>query len=277
MSEYEYGQKEPMENEAMVRTLDTQARAIWPQEKEFLKRIFNRPGLDVLDVGCGTGEISSRVSMEFSTNRVVGIDIAETHIRRAQQRFGHVAGLTFQQANGSKIPFENDRFDISICRHLLHAIPDPASILKEMIRVTKPNGWLYTLAEDYGMLFFYPTKYDADEFFGVYGNKAAAKTGSDLRQGRKMPAVLASLKCTDIEANYICIDTLRVDRNLLADIFVNWRDGFEAWISQNSGASLEEVHTRFNDIIDCTRNKDGYAAWLIPSVSARVTEEAKST
>lgn len=75
--------------------------------------------------------------------------------------------------------------------------------------------------------------------------------------------------------NYLCIDTLQVDRNLLADIFTHWRDGYEDWLSDNTGRSLDDVRNRFNDIIECTRREDGYAAWLIPSVSARVTKQAK--
>src|SRR5437867_5812111 len=211
MTDYDYGQKVPMENEAMVRTLDAQARAIWTQEKHLLKRIFSVAGLEVLDVGCGTGEISSRITKEFSPKHVTGIDLAELHIRRAEERFGNLLGLSFQQADATRMPFENDRFDVALCRHMLQAVPDSLAVIKEMIRVVKPGGWLYSLAEDYGMLFFHPTKYDLDEFFAVYGGEAAAKAGSDLRQGRKMPAVLASLKCVDLQVNYLCIDTLRVD------------------------------------------------------------------
>ena len=259
----------------MVRTLDTQARAIWPQEKLLLKRFFDRAGLEVLDVGCGTGEISARVAEEFSPKHVTGIDLAESHIRLAQQRFAQNTRLTFQQGDATKMPFEDNMFDVALVRHMLQAVPYPFAVIKEMIRVTKPGGWLYALAEDYGMLFFHPTKYDTDEFFGGYGGKAAAKAGSDLRQGRKMPAVLASLKCAEIEAHYLCIDTLRVDRNLMAEIFVHWRDGFEEWISTHSGKPLEDVRNRFNDMIECTRGKNNYVAWLIPSISARVTMETK--
>ncbi len=275
MSDHDYGQKAPMENEAMARTLDAQARAIWPQERNIVKRIFTRPGLDVLDVGCGTGEIAVRIMREFSPGHITGIDLAETHIRRAKERVGSNPGFTFEHGDAHALPFESDRFDVSLCRHMLQAIPDSEGVIREMIRVVKPGGWLYYLAEDYGMLFFHPTRYDMDEFFGVYGGKASVRAGSDLRQGRKMPAILASLKCDQIEMNYLCVDTLRVDRNLLAEIFVHWRDGFEEWISMNSGKPLQDVRNRFNDMIDCAKQKDGYAAWLIPSISARVTGQSK--
>ncbi len=276
MAAREYGQKEPMENEAMVRTLAAQANAIWPQEKELLRRIFSHPGLDVLDVGCGTGEISSRLAAEFSPKYVIGIDIAETHIRLAQERYADLPSVSFQHGDATKMPFESDRFDVALCRHMLQAVPDPIAVLREMIRVTRPGGWLYALAEDYGMLFFHPTKFDTDEFFGSYGGKASLKAGSDLRQGRKMPAVLTSLRCAEIEANYLCIDTLRVERSLFADILVHWRDGFQEWISKNSGHPLEDVRNRFNDMIECARREDGYALWLVPCISARVTKAAKA-
>jgi ubiquinone/menaquinone biosynthesis C-methylase UbiE len=171
--------------------------------------------------------------------------------------------------------FADNSFDVAMCRHMLQAVPDSTAVIKEMIRVVKPDGWFYALAEDYGMLFFHPTEYDMDEFFGDYGGKASAKAGSDLRQGRKLPSVLLSLGCLDLSVSFLCIDTLRVDRKLLADIFVHWRDGFEEWISTHSGKPLRDVRDRFNDMIACTNRPDSYVAWLLPSVSARVPAAVK--
>lgn len=278
MSTYTYGQREPMENEAMARTLDAQVRAIWPQERLLLKRIFSHHGMEVLDVGCGTGEISSRLMKEFFPKRVIGLDLSEVNLRRAAERFpaSEYQGLSFEQGNAVKMPFDDNRFDAALCRHMLQAVPEPMRVIKEMIRVVKPGGWLYFLAEDYGMLYFYPTKYDADEFWRDYAGKAAEKAGSNLRQGRTMPNVLASLRCSDIAVDYLTIDTLRVDRNLLAELFTHWRDGFDRWISTYSGYPLEDVRNRFDDMIECCRRENGYALWLLPSMSARVTEETKS-
>ena len=134
---YDYGQKEPMENEAMVLTLETQARAIWPQERVFLKRLLGRPDLDVLDIGCGTGEIASRIMKEFSPGRVTGIDIATSHIQLAQERFGNVPGLSFQHGDATALPFEDDSFDVALCRHMLQAVPDPHRVISCRRSVTR--------------------------------------------------------------------------------------------------------------------------------------------
>ena len=75
-----------------------------------------------------------------------------------------------------------------------------------------------------------------------------------------MPATVSSLKCTNVEANYLVIDTLRVERVLLAEIFVHWQEGFEGWISQGSGKPIEDVRARFNEMIACAKEPNRYVA-----------------
>ena len=54
-----------MSDASMVRTLDAQARAIWPQELELIRRYGLSGNLKILDAGCGTGEGASRLAELF--------------------------------------------------------------------------------------------------------------------------------------------------------------------------------------------------------------------
>jgi len=56
-------QAQQMADESMVRTLDAQARAIWPQEIELIRRYVLPEDTRILDAGCGTGEIADRKSV----------------------------------------------------------------------------------------------------------------------------------------------------------------------------------------------------------------------
>src|SRR5882672_3071925 len=58
-------QAKQMADESMVRTLEAQARAIWPQESELIRRYRLPDDIRILDAGCGTGEGSSRLAEMF--------------------------------------------------------------------------------------------------------------------------------------------------------------------------------------------------------------------
>lgn len=126
-------QAREMADESMVRTLSAQAEAIWPQEEPLVRRYAPR---DVLDVGCGTGEFSSRAAALFPQANVIGVDLLESHLELARTRFP-LGNLTFRQADAFELPFANASFDLVVCRHVLQAIPHAERVLAEMVRVAR--------------------------------------------------------------------------------------------------------------------------------------------
>lgn len=83
----------------------------------------------VLDVGCGTGELS-RVLTEECPGRVVGCDADRDLLSTARDRVPVVAG------DALRLPFPDDSFDLVVCQALLINLPDPAAAVGEFARVS---------------------------------------------------------------------------------------------------------------------------------------------
>ena len=253
-----------MADESMVRNLAAQAEAIWPQEEPIFDRHPVGSG-SVLDVGCGTGEITARLAEKYSRAPFIGIDLEKQHLERARKRCAKFGSrVRFQVGDALALPFPDEQFDLVVCRHLLQAVPDAARVLSEIRRVLRRGGRAHLIAEDYGMLWCHPTELDSDGFWQVIPPRYGAAIGCDLHVGRKMFTMLHDLKLSDIAVDYIVVDTLRVSRDTFARIWEAWRDGYTDSIVQSAGVTREEVERRFREMIDCARDSRGYALWQVP-------------
>lgn len=264
-----------MADESMLRTLKHQAEAIWPEERALFERYRLRDGARILDVGCGTGEIALRLAELLPTASIVGIDLIEAHLelaRKAGERFG--GRVRFETGNAFDLAFPDDGFDLALCRHVLQAVPEPERIAAEMLRVTRPGGRLHLLVEDYGMIFFHPTRYDAARFWIDGPRLFGEKTGTDLYVGRSAYTMLRRLGLGEITIDYLHVDTLRVARETFAQIWISWRDGYAESVSEYTGMPVAEAVARFDDMIATLRDPDGYGLWLIP-IAAGVKSGAR--
>ncbi len=253
----------------MLRTLDAQARAIWPQEQELFARYTLADSAEILDVGCGPGEISERLLEHFPGAKLLGLDLDPAHLERARARcarFGTRA--MFATGDAVDLAVESARFDLTVCRHLLQAVPRTRDVLAELVRVTRAGGRLHLVAEDYAMMHFWPTAEDMDAFWQKGPITFAQRTGTDLRSGRKIYTLLRSLGVRDVRVDYVTVDTVRVDRGTFASIWEAWRDGYANAIAEHTGLDRAYVEECFHQMIACIRDPDGYAVWQLPVISA---------
>ena len=101
---------------------------------------INKIGGRVLDVGVGTG---LELPMFSPAVEVVGIDLCEPMVRRAQSRvaadgLARAAGLAVMDA--TKLGFRNGIFDAAVAPYVLTVVPDPERMLDEIVRVVRPGG-----------------------------------------------------------------------------------------------------------------------------------------
>jgi ubiquinone/menaquinone biosynthesis C-methylase UbiE len=116
-----------------------QDREGWPDfrlEVETILRLARvRPGSSVLEVGCGSGELLSR--LERFGGRAAGVDLSKVALRLAVQR-----GKRAACALAEDLPFKERSFDAIVGQHLIEHLPDPDGALLEWRRVLRPEGVL---------------------------------------------------------------------------------------------------------------------------------------
>jgi SAM-dependent methyltransferase len=264
-----------MADESMVRTLDAQARAIWPQESALIRRYGLPDDIKILDAGCGTGEGSWRLAELFPRATVLGVDILDGSLALARSR--HEARfaprLSFENQSIYELRAADGTYDLTVNRHVMHSIPHAERVLAELKRVTKPGGRLHLIPEDYGMLHFARTPrgtLDPRDFWHNGPDTFGAATGTDLYIGRHVYGHLVDLGFTEITVDYLVVDTLRVPRETFAEIITAWRDGYAEVSAEAMRIPLEQSLAYFNTMISNIRDPHAYAVWMVPVVGARV-------
>ena len=102
-----------------------------------------RPGLRVLDVGCGTGDMLRLIAPLVSPGRCVGVDLSETMVAEAKRRASEPSEhLSFQLADAQALALDDASFDRVTATQVLVHLPQPAAALSEFHRVLAPGGIL---------------------------------------------------------------------------------------------------------------------------------------
>lgn len=91
---------------------------------------------EVLDVGCGDGQVS-RLAVRGGATRVVGVDPTWNQLVTADARGG---GASYARAGAGKLPFRSDSFDAVVACLVFEHIRDVDDAIAEVARVLRPGG-----------------------------------------------------------------------------------------------------------------------------------------
>jgi len=91
---------------------------------------------NLLEVGCGLGELSERIMREIG-GAVTAIDISERMVALTRQR-----GVDARLGDVEALTFEEGVFDCVVANWVLHYLPDPQQAIAEIARVLRPGGRL---------------------------------------------------------------------------------------------------------------------------------------
>ncbi len=104
---------------------------------------------NVLDVGCGSGWLSRRISKLVPEGRVVGMDISDEMIRVARRTSLGQDNILFVTGEVGEIPWEPNFFSQAISVESAYYWPDPAMGIRELHRVLRPGGAAWILINYY--------------------------------------------------------------------------------------------------------------------------------
>ena len=117
-----------------------------------------KPGLRVLDFGCGPGSVSVGLAKAIEPGELHGIDMEQSQIdlaRSIAEAGGHHNAI-FQVADVIDLPFEDDSFDVVHGHAVLVHVPDTQAALAEVKRVLKPGGIISCREAVFDSSFFAP-------------------------------------------------------------------------------------------------------------------------
>lgn len=106
----------------------------------------------ILDAGCGTGNIFTRLHYcpSLSQTSIVGMDASTVMLAQAKQKYTRSRTVLVQGDLDASLPFPDNSFGCVVCVNVLYAVANPASTLSELYRVLRRGGKLIVVTPKAG-------------------------------------------------------------------------------------------------------------------------------
>lgn len=188
---YTHGHHESVLRSHTWRTAENSAAGLLP---------LLRPGLDLLDVGCGPGTITVDLASRVAPGRTTGIDRADEVVAQARAYAdGRAVAVDFRVGDAYALPFDDASFDVVHAHQVLQHVADPVGVLTEMRRVLRPDGLLAVRDSDYSCFAWAPLDPRLTRWLQMY-DAVARRNGGEPNAGRFLKGWALRAGFRDVQA-----------------------------------------------------------------------------
>jgi len=208
--------------------LDHQSAVLAPASEALLERIGIERGERVVDIGCGPGDVLTLLTRRVGpTGSVVGIE-RDPHFAVLARRYVADQGLSHvevRESDAYDTGLPRASFDGAHMRLVLVNVPEPERIVREMVSLVRPGGWVASFEADLLSLTCDPPCPEWDHLLGAYKVYSDAQ-GIDLCIGRRIHRLFRAAGVVDIHVDAIVNVYPAGDpgRMILVDFVGNVRD-----------------------------------------------------
>lgn len=139
---YTIDERNPERQQLLAKVLDPPTRTV-------LAHLPRIAGARVLDLGSGQGNTTRCLAHALEPHECIGVEFDASLVDYAQTRPDNPPGVRFQQGDATQLPFPDASFDVVFCRYLLIHIADPLRVVREMMRVVRPGGFVVAYEGDF--------------------------------------------------------------------------------------------------------------------------------
>ena len=180
------------------------ANATWLTTESFLIEAGIQTGAHCLDVGCGNGEISSRIlSLIGTSGEILGVDCDQRIIEIASD--SAVASdprVSFRIIDVESEALLGGPYDFIFARFLLSHLKQPEAVIRKVLGVLKPGGIFAVEDVDFRGHFCYPESSAFDRYVELY-TLAGIQNGVDPLIGPRLPGLLEKAGFKDVRIKVV--------------------------------------------------------------------------
>lgn len=239
-----------------------------------LTRIRPQPGMLVLDVGSGLGQLTGQVAeLVKPQGQVIGVEIDVRQLSKARETAVKSDKVEFRQGSAYNLPLSDlewGSFDLVYTRFLLEHVKHPEQVVDQMVAAAKSGGRVVLMDDDHAQFQLYPPAPGFDYLWNAYC-RSYDRIGNDPFVGRRLTSLLQDAGLNNLRNDFIFFGCTSAD-----PLFISFVDNIIGILEGSRDLMLEHklIDTRSCDLglqaLEDYKLVAGAAIWYAVNVAEGV-------